>query len=56
MGDGLRVDIKTLRIDDLTTGATIQAKPFPDFTMRILEVGGINPYIVKHKSEFELLK
>jgi len=56
MGDSVQVDIKTGRIDNLTTGETIQAKPFPDFIMLILEVGGINPYIVKHKIEFELLE
>jgi 3-isopropylmalate/(R)-2-methylmalate dehydratase small subunit len=56
MGDSVQVDIKTGRIDNLTTGETIQAKPFPDFIMGILEAGGINPYIVKHKSEFKLLK
>ncbi|MGD0233214.1 MAG: 3-isopropylmalate dehydratase [Syntrophorhabdales bacterium] len=56
MGDSVKVDIKTGRIDNLTTGETIQAKPLPDFIMGILEAGGINPYIVKHKSEFKLLK
>jgi len=56
MGDKVQVDIKTGRIDSLATGETSQTKPFPDFIMRILEVGGINPYIVKHMSEFELLK
>jgi 3-isopropylmalate/(R)-2-methylmalate dehydratase small subunit len=56
MGDSVQVDIKTGRIDNLTTGEMIQAKPFPDFIMGILEAGGINPYIVKHKSEFKLLK
>ncbi|HVN25774.1 MAG TPA: 3-isopropylmalate dehydratase [Syntrophorhabdales bacterium] len=56
MGDTVKVDIKTGRIDNVTTGETIQAKPFPDFIMGILEAGGINPYIVKHKSEYALLK
>jgi len=56
MGDTIQVDIKSGRIDNLTTGEVIQAKPFPDFIMGILEAGGINPYIVKHKSEFQLLK
>jgi 3-isopropylmalate/(R)-2-methylmalate dehydratase small subunit len=56
MGDNIQVDVKTGRIDNLTTGETIQARPFPDFIMGILEAGGINPYIVKHKSDFKLLK
>ncbi len=56
MGDRLRVNIKKGLIENLTTKEIIQAKPFPDFIMAILEAGGINNYIVKHKSEFKLLK
>jgi 3-isopropylmalate/(R)-2-methylmalate dehydratase small subunit len=56
MGDLIQVDIDTGKIDNLTTGETIQAKPLPDFIMAILEAGGINQYIVKHKSEYKLLK
>ena len=56
MGDTLRVHVGTGKIENLTTGETIQAKPFPDFIMEILEAGGINKYIVKHKTEYKLLK
>jgi 3-isopropylmalate/(R)-2-methylmalate dehydratase small subunit len=56
MGDQLRVDIKKGLIENLTSGETIQAKPLPDFIMGILEAGGINQYIIRHKSEYKLLK
>jgi 3-isopropylmalate/(R)-2-methylmalate dehydratase small subunit len=56
MGDRLRVDVRKGVVENLTTGETIQAKPLPDFMMELLEAGGINPYILKHKSEYKLLK
>ncbi len=56
MGDRLRVNVGTGKVENLTTGETYQANPFPDFIMDILEAGGINKYIVKHKSEYKLLK
>ena len=56
MGDKLRVDVKKGLIENRTTGETIQAKPFPDFIMAILEAGGINQYIIKHKDKYSLLK
>jgi len=56
MGDRVRVNIKTAEIENLTTGEKIQAKPFPDFIMDLLEAGGIKQKILKRKSEYKLLK
>ena len=56
MGDKVRVDVRTGKIENLTTGEALQASPLPDFIMDILEAGGINHYIVKHKKEYKLLK
>ncbi len=56
MGDMLRVNIQTGKIENLSTGEIIQANPFPGFIMEILEAGGINQYIVKHKDEYKFLK
>lgn len=44
-GDRLRVDIRSGRIENLTTGATAQATPLSDYIMHILESGGIKPMI-----------
>ena len=55
MGDRIKVDVRKGVIVNLTTGEKIQAKPFPDFIMAILEAGGINEYILAHKSQYELL-
>ena len=56
MGDKVRVHVRTGKIENLSTGETLQASPLPDFIMDILEAGGINRYIVKHKKEYTLLK
>jgi 3-isopropylmalate/(R)-2-methylmalate dehydratase small subunit len=56
MGDRVKVNIKTGEINDLTTGDTFQAQPFPDFLMEIIEAGGIKQKILKHKSEYPLIK
>ncbi|MBW1996976.1 MAG: 3-isopropylmalate dehydratase [Deltaproteobacteria bacterium] len=55
-GDRLRINVKTGDIQNLTTGECYRAKPFPDFIMAILEAGGIGPYILSRKGEYELLK
>ena len=44
-GDKLRVDIRSGRIENLTTGAAAQATPLSDYIMHILESGGIKPMI-----------
>jgi 3-isopropylmalate/(R)-2-methylmalate dehydratase small subunit len=56
MGDRIRVNVKTGEIKNLTTGAEIKTKGFPEFIMAILECGGINQYILSRKSEYKLLK
>ena len=56
MGDRIRVDVRRGTVENITTGARIQSKPFPDFIMAILEAGGITRYILTHKSEYRLLK
>lgn len=56
MGDRIKVDIRRSLIENLSSGEKFQAKPFPDFIMNILEAGGIGPYILSRKSEYELLK
>ncbi|MBW2064178.1 MAG: 3-isopropylmalate dehydratase [Deltaproteobacteria bacterium] len=56
MGDRLRINVRTGSIQNLTTGESCQAKPFPDFIMAILEAGGIGPHILGRKGEYELLK
>jgi 3-isopropylmalate/(R)-2-methylmalate dehydratase small subunit len=56
MGDKIKVDVKKGVITNITTGKEIKAKPFPDFIMAILKAGGINEYIIAHKSQYALLK
>ena len=56
MGDRLRVDIEEAVIKNLTSGEVIEAKPFPDFIIAIIEAGGIGSYILSRKDEYELLK
>ena len=55
MGDRLKVNVMSGRIENLTTGQTLQAKPLPDFIMQILNAGGITDYILSRKSEYKLL-
>ena len=47
MGDRVRVNARTGKIEDLTTGATIQAKPLPDFLMAIIDAGGLRKKIAR---------
>ncbi len=56
MGDRLRINVYTGEIRNRTTGIEIEAKPYPDFIMKIVEAGGIGTYIRIHKSEYKLLK
>lgn len=55
MGDRLRVNVRTGKMKNLTTGEALEARPFPDFIMAILEAGGINQYILSRMSEYKLL-
>jgi 3-isopropylmalate/(R)-2-methylmalate dehydratase small subunit len=53
MGDKVKLNILTGVIENLTTGAKIQADPLPDFLMEILEAGGIQEKMLMHKSEYK---
>ncbi len=50
MGDEVSVDPATGRIEDLTTGEIFQATPFPSFINRIIERGGLLPYLKAKES------
>ena len=56
MGDKVRVHVQAGKMENLSTGETLQASPLPDFIMDILDAGGINKYIIKHRNEYKLLK
>ena len=47
-GDELEVDLKKGEIKNLTKGIVIKTSPIPDVMLKILEEGGIVPYIKKH--------
>ena len=40
-GDEVKVDFDTGKIENLTTGKTYQAEPFPPFIQNIIEKGGL---------------
>lgn len=44
-GDDVRVDFDTGRIDDLTTGRTFSAEPFPPFMQDLISAGGLAAYM-----------
>jgi len=52
-GDELEVDLKGSTVRNLTNGAELPLGNFPDVMLRILEQGGLIPYIKKHGG-FEL--
>ena len=56
MGHRVRINMKTGDVKNLTTGDAMKARPYPDFIMKIVEAGGLVPYISSRKSEYELLK
>ena len=53
-GDEVDVDLATGQIRNQTNGQTFQARPLPDFVMKIAEAGGIINYLKTHEIE-ELL-
>jgi 3-isopropylmalate/(R)-2-methylmalate dehydratase small subunit len=56
MGDRVRIDVHEAIIYNLTRGEEIVATKLPSFIMEILEAGGIEPYVLSRKSEYEFLK
>ncbi|GAF79566.1 unnamed protein product, partial [marine sediment metagenome] len=52
-GDELEVDLKGSTVRNLTNGAELPLGKFPDVMLRILEEGGLIPYIKKYGG-FEL--
>ena len=48
-GDQLEVDLSLGEIVDITNGTHLHFSPIPDIMLRILNDGGLVPYIRKHK-------
>lgn len=44
-GDELEMDVRTGLIRDVTKGKEIQAEPLPDFVMKIVQQGGLVPFL-----------
>jgi 3-isopropylmalate/(R)-2-methylmalate dehydratase small subunit len=44
-GQEIEVDLRTGVVRNLTTGATLEGTPLPEFVLRILEKGGLIPYL-----------
>lgn len=47
-GDEVEVDLSSGQIRNLTTGAAFQARPLPDFVLKIAEAGGIVNFLKEH--------
>jgi len=50
-GDEVEVSLETGQIRDLTTGKSYQAKPLPDFVLKIAAAGGIVNFLKLHDIE-----
>jgi len=50
-GHRLRVDLETGRVENLTTGNTFQAQPFPEFAREIISLGGLTAYVRRRLRE-----
>ena len=48
-GDQLKVDLRAGKINDLTNGVELKSGRMPEIMLRILNEGGLIPYIKKHK-------
>lgn len=53
-GDQVEVDLATGKIENRTRGASYQARPLPDFVLKIVAAGGIVAFLKTHDLE-ELL-
>ena len=49
-GDEVEVDFDSGLIKDITTGKEYQSQPFPEFMQKIMECGGLIPYINSQKN------
>ena len=49
-GDELEIDLTNSLVKNLTTGTELPVGKFPNVMLRILEEGGLIPYIKKHGS------
>ncbi len=47
-GDEVEVDIASGKIENLTKGTTYQARPLPEFVLKIAEAGGIVKFLQTH--------
>lgn len=47
-GDILRIDLDTGRVENVDTGTSFSFKPLPRLILKILNEGGLVPYIKKH--------
>ena len=50
-GDDVRVDFTTGVIEDVTSGKTYQAEPFPPFMQDLIAKGGLAPYMKERYGE-----
>ena len=48
-GDELEIDLKAGKVRDLTNGTELSFSPLPEIMLRILNEGGLIPYIKKYK-------
>jgi len=48
-GDTLEIDLKLGKVSDLTNGVELSFSPMPEIMLRILNEGGLIPYIKKYK-------
>ena len=47
-GDRLRVDLEKGTVENISSGNTFQAQPFPEFMREIISLGGLVQYVRKH--------
>jgi 3-isopropylmalate/(R)-2-methylmalate dehydratase small subunit len=50
-GDALSINIASGQVVNTTTGKTVQAQPFSEYTLQILASGGIKPLIKKQMEQ-----
>jgi 3-isopropylmalate/(R)-2-methylmalate dehydratase small subunit len=47
-GDEIEVDLASGKIDNISTGRSFQARPLPDFVLKVAEAGGIVNFLKDH--------